>query len=238
MKLTAHASGSTGNFYSVSDGTTSLLLEAGLPLKEMQRLTGHTLSSFDACFISHAHKDHSKGAADLANKIGVDIYCSEHTASTFDASTFRMEDRCIKTVKTIEVLAFDVKHYCKVLEDWMPTLGFFLRSTFDHESLVFITDTFYSPLRFDKPTIMAIECNYAADLLPKDIDQTLKDRLVKSHMELETSINLLKANDLSQCREIHLLHLSQGNGDPERFVREVEAATGIATYAAPAWRKR
>ena len=232
MKFTAYASGSSGNLYSVSDGKTSLLLEAGLTLKEMQWLTGHTLSEHDACFISHAHKDHCKGAKNLQDKRGVLVYCNHHTMKSTGVGLL-MNSQTYQQVGTIDVLAFDVEHLDQASGDRIPTFGFYLHSTFDHESLVFITDTFYSEPRFYKPTIMAIECNYASDLLPAYINQAVKDRLVKSHMSLETCIELLKANDLSQCREIHLIHISQGNGDPERFVREVESATGIATYAAP-----
>jgi len=43
---------------------------------------------------------------------------------------------------------------------------------------------------------------------------------------------MLKANDLSQCREIWLLHLSDGNSDENEMRRRVQEATGIATYIA------
>jgi phosphoribosyl 1,2-cyclic phosphodiesterase len=223
----------------VTDGKTRILIECGVTLKELQRFTKHTLSSYDACFISHAHKDHSKGAADLANKIGVSVYCSEHTAATIDALTVRIRDGETKRIGTIDVRAFAVEHLDQVSGKRIPTLGFALRTALSADTLVFVTDTFYIPGAFDfSPTIFAIECNYAPDLIPKDIDKTRKDRLFESHMSLTNCIGALKANDLSKCREIHLLHLSQGNGDPERFVKEVEAATGIATYAAPPYTKK
>jgi len=44
-------------------------------------------------------------------------------------------------------------------------------------------------------------------------------------------VAMLKANDLSKCREIHLLHLSDGNSDEQLMRQKVEAATGIPTYA-------
>jgi len=43
-------------------------------------------------------------------------------------------------------------------------------------------------------------------------------------------VAMLKANDLSKCREIHLLHLSDGNSDEQLMRQKVEAATGIPTY--------
>jgi hypothetical protein len=54
-------------------------------------------------------------------------------------------------------------------------------------------------------------------------------------MSLKQCIATLKANDLSKCREIHLLHLSSDHSDEERFIREVQESTGIPTFVAPAY---
>jgi len=76
-----------------------------------------------------------------------------------------------------------------------------------------------------------IEANYAKDLLIPG--ESLNDRLYASHMEISQTIKTLLANDLSKTREIHLLHLSDDRSDEARFTREVQAATGVPTYAAP-----
>ena len=51
-------------------------------------------------------------------------------------------------------------------------------------------------------------------------------------MSLQTVKEMIMANDLSQCREIWLLHLSDGNSSETQMIREVQEATGIATRAA------
>ena len=214
MRLTCYASGSTGNLYSLTDGTTSLLIEAGLPLKEMQRLTGHTLSTFDDCYISHRHNDHCAGYSDLLSR-GVCVVFGGDLTQGFDIAG------------TVEVRAFEVKHT-------VPNHGFIFKSHRDGESCVFMTDLSYSPARFDfSPTIFAIECNYADDLIPSDCAR--EDSIFGAHMSLKTCIEALKANDLSRTREIWLLHLSSAHSDEARFVREVQEATGIPTFAAPAY---
>ncbi|MCP7855473.1 hypothetical protein JKR18_02825, partial [Listeria monocytogenes] len=58
-----------------------------------------------------------------------------------------------------------------------------------------------------------------------------KKRVLQSHFSLENVKDFLKANDLSHLREIHLLHISEKNGDPERFKNEIQAMTGIPVYA-------
>lgn len=65
MKFTSLASSSHGNAYIVSDRETRLLLECGLSRKKLQQLAGFKLSGFDACLVSHEHKDHSACVAAL-----------------------------------------------------------------------------------------------------------------------------------------------------------------------------
>jgi hypothetical protein len=45
---------------------------------------------------------------------------------------------------------------------------------------------------------------------------------------------MLMANDLTQCKKIVLLHLSDGNSDALRMKNEVEDLTGIETIVADA----
>lgn len=54
------------------------------------------------------------------------------------------------------------------------------------------------------------------------------ERVVRSHMSLET----LKTWDLTNTKDITLLHLSERNGDKDLFKRETEATTGKAVNIA------
>ena len=58
-------------------------------------------------------------------------------------------------------------------------------------------------------------------------------RLTKSHFSLENLKSFLKANDLSQVREIYLIHLSDANSDEEKFKYEIAALTGKPVIVAP-----
>ena len=50
-------------------------------------------------------------------------------------------------------------------------------------------------------------------------------------MELNTVIGMLRANDLSRCREVWLLHLSDANSDEKEMQRRVQEETGIDARA-------
>ena len=60
----------------------------------------------------------------------------------------------------------------------------------------------------------------------------MRPRLLKSHMEIETTKGLLSANDLSQTQNIVLIHLSDGNSNERRFIDEVVRLTGKQVFAA------
>ena len=77
-----------------------------------------------------------------------------------------------------------------------------------------------------------IEANYSADTLADADNDPRRARLRRSHMSIENCIKTLKANDLSHCAEIWLIHLSSSNGDAENFKKRVQEETGIPTYIA------
>ena len=231
MEIKVFASGSSGNAYLVSDEKTTLLLDAGIPLREIQVACGFKVRMIDGCLITHSHKDHSKAAEGLA-KLGVEIYTSQ---GTIDAC--RLTGHRINTVKALEgitigtfkVLPFDVQH------DAPEPLGFLIESTTTGERLLYFTDTYYIKYRFERLTHIMAECNYSKEAMLRSIEAgyipiELVPRLVKSHMSLEHFIEMLKANDLKEVRQIYLLHLSDNNSDEEKFREEVQKATGAEVY--------
>jgi len=74
MEIKPIASSSKGNAYLISDFQTTVLIECGIPLKELKRKTNFIVPNvIDACLISHEHGDHSKSLKDLLNA-GVRCY--------------------------------------------------------------------------------------------------------------------------------------------------------------------
>jgi phosphoribosyl 1,2-cyclic phosphodiesterase len=80
--------------------------------------------------------------------------------------------------------------------------------------------------------IAAIEANWSEETMSPDLHPTAARRIKRSHMSVDRAIDLLKANDISTLREIHLLHLSDGNSNAEVFQTKVERATGKMTFVA------
>lgn len=232
IEIITLASGSKGNCYHITDGKTPLLLEAGIPFKEIQRGLNFQISNIAGCLISHEHQDHSKAARDVM-KGGIDCYMSKGTMEALDISGHRAKVAKAReqfSAGTWTILPFEVQH------DASEPLGFLLANQ-GGDKLLFATDTFYVRYRFRGLTHIMVECNYAADILRANVEAgtvpvELKNRLLKSHFSLENVKGFLKANDLSKVREIHLIHLSDGNSDAARFKREIQELTGKMVYIA------
>lgn len=231
MDITVIASGSSGNAYRISDGDTALLLDAGIPLQRIKQALNFRVRDLAGCLITHAHGDHAKAAGDLA-KAGVDVYTSQGTIDACRLTGHRMKP--VKALRevivgTFAVLPFDVQH------DAPEPLGFLVTSRRTGEKLLYFTDTYYLKYRFTGLTHIMGECNYSMDIVEQSvrngyIPPELVPRLIKSHMSLEHFLDLLKANDLHEVKQIYLLHLSNNNSDAERFREAVQKLTGTEVY--------
>lgn len=233
MKIQVIASGSSGNAYIVSDGVTSLLLDAGVPIDRIRKACGFKLHRVAACLITHEHGDHAKAARDVG-WAGVDVYASQGTWLARGLCGHRFKTAKAHNhflVGTFDIYPFDVQH------DAEEPLGFFIISTATKERLLYATDTYYIKYHFEGLTHVMIECNYAQDILDRrvrdgSLSVDLAKRIVKSHMSLDAVIGILRANDLSSVRQVYLLHLSSDNSDAERFKRDVQRLTGAEVYIA------
>lgn len=231
MKIDILASGSSGNAYHISDGQTELLLDAGIPFREIQIGCGFKTRNIRGCFITHAHSDHSKGVKDILKR-GIDVYTSQGTIEACKLQGHRLhkvKDREAVKVGTFTVLPFDVQH------DAPEPLGFLVVSEATQEKLLYFTDTYYLKYSFNGLTHILGECNYDRESLERAIEQRdtppeLGARLMKSHMSLEHFLNFLQGCDISRVRQIYLLHLSNANSNAERMKQAVQALTGAEVY--------
>ena len=225
ITFTPLSSGSKGNCYHLTDGTTEILLECGIPIKRIREGLDFRLSSVAACLVSHEHQDHAKAIADMM-AAGIDVYASRGTIDALGLRGHRLHP--IQALQGFEIdswyiLPFDLVH------DAAEPLGFVCVS--GDERLLFATDTAYVKYLVPGLTHICIECNYDEQTLSENvgqgkIDPLLRQRIVENHMSLDRVKAMLFANDLSNVEEIWLLHLSDKNADAERFRKEIFCLTG------------
>lgn len=212
------ASSSHGNAYVVGDKDTRVLLECGVSYKQLQKLTGFTLSDFAACLVSHEHKDHAQCAIDLLTR-GMDVYMSEGTAQALGADTATL----IEHMEQINVGSLDIVPF-STFHDAAEPLGFLIKSRVDGDVLAFATDTVNLRYKFPGLNILAIEANYDKCVLDRctKLPDKVRHRITNSHMEIDTLCDYLSTLDLSDCREIYLLHLSDATSREAEFIQKVE----------------
>lgn len=218
MKFESLASSSHGNAYIVSDRDTRILLECGVSHKQLQKLLSFSLSDIKACLVSHEHKDHAKCVDELIRR-GMAVYMSYGTAKALDNDSVTLIEHMEQfSVGSLDIVPFATFH------DSAEPLGFLIKSRIDGDVLAFATDTVNLRYKFPGLNILAIEANYDRAILDRceKLPDKVRHRITNSHMEIETLCDYLRSLDLSECREIHLLHLSDAMSREEKFLRKVK----------------
>ena len=234
MKLKVLGSDSLGNGYILQSDNEAMLIEAGVSLKEVKKAMKFNLSPIVGCVVSHRHNDHAKHVKEyMAAGIYTLALRDVFEAKKIETLAFRKDIEPMKgyVVGGFQIFVFPVCHD-------VPCLGFLI----DHAEmgrLLFVTDTMM--LEYTMPGLnhVLLEANYAEDILDANIENgsvplSMKPRLQQSHMDIETTKGILRDNDLTGVNEIVLIHLSNGNSDERRFVREVQETTGKPVYVAAA----
>lgn len=234
MKLTVLGSSSAGNGYVLSSVGGSLLIEAGVPLLQVEAAVNYKLADIKGCVISHEHADHAKyvkeylqaGIRVLALKTVFDRYGQ---AGNFFSKEIR--PMCGYRVGGFLVTALPAVHDvpCLAFVIWHQDMG----------SLAFLTDTMMLEYKLPPVEHLMVEANYSDASLMRNIENGVaaaseRDRLMHAHMSVETAIGVAKACDSKMLRDITLIHLSVRNADEAAFVETMQKATGKPVYVAHA----
>ena len=230
MKLVVLGSSSSGNCYVLDAGDEALILEAGIRLTEVKKALGFNVRKVVGCLITHQHGDHTKyikgmiemGFTTLALP---QVWIAKEVWGSKSVAIVPNKGYKLGNFKVIPFPAFhDV-----------PCVGYMINHP-QCGNIMFLTDSYVCEYKFRNLNHVLIECNYADKFLYQAISEgrtlpTQRERLLTSHMELETCKEYLKSSDLSQVSNIVLLHLSKDNGNEPFFISEIERATGKVVYA-------
>lgn len=233
MKLIIVGSNSAGNCYILEGDKESLLIECGLNFKRIKQAMGFDLSKAVGCVTSHEHKDHCAAVNDVL-KAGIRVFASAGTHKAMGTINHH-NATVLSSDKKMSIGSFSVRAF-KVNHDAAEPVGFLIH----HEecgTVLFLTDTYYCNYTFPHLNNIIVEANYSQEILDSRLragesPEFLRNRVIQSHMSLETCKQLLRANDLRQVNNIVLIHLSDGNSDAVQFKREVEECTGKAVHVA------
>ena len=235
MRFASLASGSKGNCLVAESGSTRVLIDCGLNLREAERRLarlGLKPADIAAILVTHEHGDHSSGAFDFAAAHGAAVYLTHGTLAALqsegkvlNANTRILNAKQRLAIDGIEVAPFTVPHDARepvqyVLSDGNARLGV-------------LTDIGVSTPHVEETLsgldALVLECNYDRDLLwggayPK----WLKERIGGpfGHLDNLDSARLLGALERSKLKHVIGAHLSQQNNRPELARAALAAAMG------------
>jgi phosphoribosyl 1,2-cyclic phosphodiesterase len=229
-KLHVLGSSSLGNCYLLETRTGILVLEAGVKFKEVKQYMNFDLSRVQACLITHEHGDHSKYFADFL-KHAIPVFTSRETREVLEPARINRNLYAFENMREIQIGQFKIKPLA-VAHD-VHCFAFMINHS-EFGTLVFATDTYLFPYKI-KANYWLIEANYCEDILIRNIESgklpgVVSERVFRSHMSINTTCMTLKKQDLSDCKEIVLIHLSDGNSNEKQFIEKVEGCTGMKPY--------
>lgn len=233
MKLKVIGSGSKGNCYLLHNDEEALVIECGCQFSKVRDEIRGMGIKIVGTLVSHEHADHAKYVKQWLDH-GLDVYASRFTidaigeVSRIKQMSIVEEGRCIN-IGSFQVLPFLTIH------DAAEPYGFVIIHQ-ESGPILFATDTSYIPHSFSYLNQVMIECNYDEDLLDarEDIPESLKLRIRENHMSVDQCVDEMHMDCMRDVRNIILIHISEGDGDPVSFREKIEAETGKNVVVASA----
>lgn len=232
LKLCMLASGSKGNSIYISDGCTSVLIDAGLSGLEIERrMKANNLvpENLDAIIVSHEHADHIHGVGVLSRRFAIPVHISHKTRNAASSFLGRIDEfkffEC-GTGFNINDIFF---HPFSLSHDAKDTAGFTVSK--NKTKIGIATDLGIASTMVKEHlkmcSILILEANHDPDMLangpyPWPLKQRIKSRA--GHLSNEDSKALLQEIQHDNLEHVILSHISETNNTPEKAVSVVGCA--------------
>jgi phosphoribosyl 1,2-cyclic phosphodiesterase len=223
VRVTALASGSSGNAFLVEAEGIKLLFDAGLPgamLEYYLRQRGASPSQLAAIFVSHEHIDHLRGAGTLARRYKLPVVASEGTFLAGARQFGFLPEKVVQPpgrevcIGGVTVRTFVVSH------DAAETVGFWIEAA--GRNIVLCTDLGCETTSIREPLeaadLLVLEANHDVQRLWRGpYPPGLKKRVAGLYGHLANAEAARLVSELAQDarpRTIWLAHLSAANNTP------------------------
>ena len=227
MKFKTIASGSKGNCTIVLCNETNIIIDMGisfLTLKKSIEENSLSFESFTAIFITHCHKDHTKGLASLIKKTKLNVYIPKDMYESI--KEYVPLQRCvfIDDIFIINDVKIELIH---TSHDAPSSVGYIIEQ--NDKSLVYVTDTGYINRKYLNKMVgknaYIIESNHdEIMLMDGPYPRFLKERVIsdKGHLSNNTTAKYLKKIIGDNTKTIVLAHLSEKNNTEEKALEAIK----------------
>jgi phosphoribosyl 1,2-cyclic phosphodiesterase len=222
------ASGSRGNAIFISDGTTGILLDAGLSAFEIKRRLksrGLSPSDLDAILLSHEHSDHIQSVGVLSRQLKLPIYLSRKIEKKAALGKSVHEIRPFQCGVPFHIHNLTV-HPFSVTHDATDPMGFTIGQNGSRigiaTDLGIVTPRLKDQLK--DCHLLILEANHDPKmLLDGPYPWPLKKRIQsnRGHLSNQQSKKLLGELQHRRLQHVILAHLSEINNTPQKVLAEV-----------------
>lgn len=223
VRLTVLGSGSAGNAALLQCGESRVLLDVGLSCRETARRLGTigvAPESITAIAITHAHGDHTRGAARFSSRYGAPVHATEATRAVWTGADVRSWGPLARDTAT-DVGGFRITPFAVPHDAAAETLAFHVGTAAG--AIGFATDvgaaTDALRARFRRCRVLVLESNHAADLLQAGpYPPSTKARIAgaRGHLSNEAVARFVREDLGASVECLVLAHLSRVNNLPER----------------------
>lgn len=215
MKLKCLGSSSAGNCYLLtSNNGETLILDCGIPIKEIKKGLDWNIRNVVGCIVSHVHSDHSKSVNDF-KAMGIPIYAPY---LKIDYMSMNMGEF---TVKPFDLTTID-GNWTHTNADGTPCPIYgFLITHKEMGRMLYITDCEVVKWKFKGINHILLGVNYDKDLI--DRDNTGKaNHVFRGHLSIDTACDFVKANYSDSLQNVIMCHLSSENADRDSFIEKMK----------------
>ena len=225
MNLVVVNSGSDGNTYLINSDTDCVVLDCGVNFKTVMKTLDFNIKKIRFAVCSHVHADHMKYVKDYLDK-GFKVLMPQQVKEYFKNNPLAI---AVEPMKKISICGFNIIPFEVPHDEDITCFAYII----EHKSfgkLLYMTDCMYCKYNLNKLKInhFLCECNYIKELANENYEKGLRDRVLKTHMELETVKEFIKANASDSLQNVILCHLSNSNADSERMVAEIQKVANKA----------
>jgi phosphoribosyl 1,2-cyclic phosphodiesterase len=225
MRYASLASGSKGNCHAIDDGESTLLIDAGISLRQIKarlELLGWRAEQVRGLALTHEHTDHVRAVSVILNRTDWTILA---TPTTLEAVEIAQGIEVPKS-RWVPLKAGQAKdwegwriHPFAVPHDAIDPVAY--RVEAGGGRLAVITDLGYATaLAVEYASgldLLALESNHDVEMLREgDYPPQLKKRILGrlGHLSNETCAEMLAKVVSPELRHVVLAHLSEQNNDP------------------------
>ena len=235
LRFMSLSSGSSGNCYYLALDEEAILIDAGIPSRQIREHLGKAGVSFEtvrAVLVTHDHADHIKSLGALCKKYYLPVYATRRTHEGINNNycmTEKLSAGCARYIEkevpfeigSFRVTAFEVPH------DGTDNVGYLIEA--DERTFCFVTDlghiTDVAASYIVRADYLVMEANYDEDMLRMGhYAKFLKDRITSplGHLSNKVTAEFIAANMTDHLRHIWLCHLSGENNHPDLAFKTVE----------------